>query len=81
MSEHDTMQCCLIEDAPRVASTYALNDLGSVPFDQVASAAQPEKEYQALLHFISNGFPGACNLVEPACLGNYWEVCHRLSIF
>ena len=81
VSEYDVIQCCHVEDAPQIASAYALNKLGSVTFDHVASAAQADKEYQALLKLISNGFPEKRNLVEPACLSNYWEVRHRLSIF
>ncbi len=75
------MQCCHVEDAPHVASTYALHELGSVTFDHIISAAQTDDEYQALLKLISTGFLEKRNVVEPACLRKYWEVCHRLSIF
>ena len=49
VSEYDVMQCCHVEDALQIASAYALNELGSVTFDRVASAAQADRGCQALL--------------------------------
>jgi hypothetical protein len=78
-SDYDVMLCCNIEDAPHIASTCALQQIGSVTFDHIVSAARSDDEYQTLLKFISCGFPGKRNLVEPACMRKYWEVRHRLS--
>lgn len=81
VSDYDVMLCCTVEDAPHIASTCALQQLGCVTFDHIVSAARSDDEYQALLKLISCGFPEKRNLVEPACLRKYWEVRHRLSIF
>ncbi len=77
----DALHCCNIDDASCIANTYALQELGSVTFDHVASATRSDEEYQALLKLISSGFPEHRNLVEPACLREYWEVRNRLSTF
>ena len=81
VSDYDVMQCCTVEDVPHVASSSALQQLGSVTFDHIVSAALSDDEYQALLKLTSCGFPEKRNLVEPACLLKYWKVRHRLSIF
>ena len=81
VSSDVVMQCCDVEDAPHVASIYALHELGSITLDHVVSAAQSDEECQAPLKVISSGFPEKRNFLEPACLRKYWEVRHRLSIF
>ena len=68
VSSDVVMQCCDVEDAPHVASIYALHELGSITLDHVVSAAQSDEEYQALLKVISSGFPEKRNFLEPACL-------------
>ena len=57
------MQCCDVEDAPHVASIYALHELGSITLDHMVSAAQSDEEYQVLMKVISSGFPEI-----PVCL-------------
>ncbi|CAB4033368.1 Transposon Ty3-I Gag-Pol poly [Paramuricea clavata] len=80
-SDYDVMQCSDVEDAPYIASTCALQQIGSVTFDHIVSAARSDDEYQTLLKLISCSFPGKRNLVEPTCMHKYWEVRHRLSTF
>ena len=52
--------------------------MGCVTIHHINTAARSDPQYQDLL---KSGFPTKCNQAESSHLGEFWEVCHRLSIY
>ena len=80
-SDTDNNVSISTNDAVQVAGIYAVNEIGNVTFDHILTAARADAQYQDLLHIITIGFPKRCNETEPAHLGEFWKVRHRLSVF
>ena len=79
--EKDDLQCITHNEASKIASLHAIDELGSVTFDHITNAAWSDPHYQDVINAVKTGFPEKRNQVIPVHLREFWEVRHRLSIF